>query len=126
MHSALPHSSAPAPTSFSSEHDTPSQSPPHPDHAADRIPVWSHRDFVCPIYQFDPEKKYEYYYAHLESYADSLKEGGHITRGQVIGYVGTSGNAPKDTPHLHFTIFKLTESQHWWEGTPVNPYLVFR
>lgn len=78
------------------------------------------------IYQFDPEKKYEYYYAHLERYADGLKEGAHITRGQVIGYVGTSGNAPKDTPHLHFTIYRLTESKHWWEGTPVNPYLVFR
>lgn len=77
------------------------------------------------IYQFDPEKKYEYYYAHLESYAEGLKEGDQVRRGQVIGYVGTSGNAPKGTPHLHFTIFKLTESKHWWEGTPVNPYLVF-
>lgn len=78
------------------------------------------------IYQFDPEKKYEYYYAHLERYADRLKEGDHVVRGEVIGYVGTSGNAPKDTPHLHFTIFKLTESKRWWEGTAINPFLVFR
>ena len=77
------------------------------------------------IYQFDPEQEYEYYYAHLESYADGLKEGDAVRRGQVIGYVGTSGNAPKGTPHLHFTIFKLTKSKYWWEGTSVNPYLVF-
>ena len=78
------------------------------------------------IYQFDPEQKYEYYYAHLERYADGLKEGDRMKRGQVIGYVGTSGNAPKDTPHLHFTIFKLTDQKHWWEGTAVNPYLVYK
>jgi peptidoglycan LD-endopeptidase LytH len=78
------------------------------------------------IYQFDPEKEYEYYYAHLERYAEDLEEGARVKRGQVIGYVGTSGNAPKGTPHLHFTIYKLTEGKHWWEGTPINPYLVFR
>lgn len=78
------------------------------------------------LYEFDPDKKYEYYYAHLESYAEGIKEGDHVKRGEVIGYVGTSGNAPKNTPHLHFTIFKLTEDKHWWQGTPINPYLVFR
>ncbi len=78
------------------------------------------------IYQFDPEQKYEYYYAHLERYADGLKEGDRLKRGQVIGYVGTSGNAPKDTPHLHFTIFKLTEEKRWWQGTAINPYLVYK
>jgi peptidoglycan LD-endopeptidase LytH len=78
------------------------------------------------IYQFDPHREFEYYYAHLESYANGLKEGDPVVRGRVIGYVGTSGNAPKGTPHLHFTIFKLTDSKHWWEGTSLNPYLVFR
>jgi murein DD-endopeptidase MepM/ murein hydrolase activator NlpD len=74
------------------------------------------------IYQFDPSEQYVYYYAHLERYADGLKEGDTVKRGQVIGYVGTSGNAPKDTPHLHFAVFRLTAAKHWWEGTPVNPY----
>lgn len=78
------------------------------------------------IYQFDRQQKYEYYYAHLERYANGLKEGDRMKRGQVIGYVGTSGNAPKDTPHLHFTIFRLTDQKHWWEGTAVNPYLVYK
>jgi murein DD-endopeptidase MepM/ murein hydrolase activator NlpD len=78
------------------------------------------------IYQFDPTGQYAYYYAHLERYADGIKEGDKVQRGQVIGYVGTSGNAPKDTPHLHFAVFRLTADRHWWEGTPINPYEILR
>ena len=78
------------------------------------------------IYQFDPSEAYCYYYAHLERYADGLKEGDHIKKGQLLGYVGTSGNAPKDTPHLHFAVFRLTDARHWWEGTPIDPYDVLR
>ena len=78
------------------------------------------------IYQFDPTESYVYYYAHLERYADGLKEGDRIKRGDVIGYVGTTGNAPRDTPHLHFAIFKLTEEKKWWQGTPIDPYSVLR
>ena len=78
------------------------------------------------IYQFDPTTNYAYYYAHLERYADGLKEGDQIARGQVIGYVGTTGNAPRDTPHLHFAIFKLTSEKHWWQGTPIDPYSVLK
>jgi peptidoglycan LD-endopeptidase LytH len=78
------------------------------------------------LYQFDPSGTYAYYYAHLERYADGLKEGDHLSRGQVLGYVGTSGNAPPDTPHLHFAIFRLTEAKHWWEGTPIDPYDILR
>jgi murein DD-endopeptidase MepM/ murein hydrolase activator NlpD len=78
------------------------------------------------LYQFDPGREYSYYYAHLERYADGLKEGDAVHRGQTIGYVGTSGNAPKDTPHLHFAIFRLTADKHWWEGTPIDPYDILR
>jgi len=78
------------------------------------------------IYQFDPTSEYCYYYAHLERYADGLREGDHVKKGQVIGYVGTSGNAPKDTPHLHFAVFRLTPDKHWWEGTPLDPYDILR
>jgi murein DD-endopeptidase MepM/ murein hydrolase activator NlpD len=78
------------------------------------------------IYQFDPGSEYAYYYAHLERYADGLKEGDHVQKGQVIGYVGTSGNAPKNTPHLHFAVFRLTADKHWWEGTPIDPYDILR
>jgi murein DD-endopeptidase MepM/ murein hydrolase activator NlpD len=78
------------------------------------------------IYQFDPSERFCYYYAHLQRYADGLKENDHVRKGQVIGYVGVSGNAPKNTPHLHFAIFRLTSDKRWWEGTPVDPYDVLR
>jgi peptidoglycan LD-endopeptidase LytH len=74
------------------------------------------------LYQFDPEEAYSYYYAHLDRYADGLAEGKRLAKGDIVGYVGTSGNAPADTPHLHFTIFRLGPEKHWWEGTPINPY----
>jgi murein DD-endopeptidase MepM/ murein hydrolase activator NlpD len=78
------------------------------------------------IYQFDPDEDYVYYYAHLERYADGLEEGDDVKRGQIIGYVGTSGNAPRDTPHLHFAIFKMTDEKRWWQGTAIDPYSVLR
>jgi murein DD-endopeptidase MepM/ murein hydrolase activator NlpD len=77
------------------------------------------------IYQFDPSETYAYYYAHLERYADGLHEGDQLRRGQVIGYVGTSGNAPPQSPHLHFAIFRLTADKQWWKGTALDPFLVF-
>jgi murein DD-endopeptidase MepM/ murein hydrolase activator NlpD len=78
------------------------------------------------IYQFDPTNTYCYYYAHLERYAPGLAEGNQVTRGQVIGYVGTSGNAPPDTPHLHFAITLLPPEKNWWQGVPINPYPILR
>lgn len=74
------------------------------------------------VYQFDPTERYCYYYAHLERYAEGLQEGQHVRQGQVIGYVGTSGNAPPGTPHLHFAVYRLTGEKRWWEGTPIDPY----
>ena len=78
------------------------------------------------IYQFDPTEMYAYYYAHLERYADGLKDGDRVERGQVIGYVGTTGNAPRDTPHLHFAIFRLTDEKRWWQGTALDPYPILK
>jgi murein DD-endopeptidase MepM/ murein hydrolase activator NlpD len=74
------------------------------------------------VYEFDPEETYCYYYAHLDRYADGLVEGKHLAKGDLVGYVGTTGNAPPGTPHLHFTIFRLGPEKRWWEGTPINPY----
>ena len=78
------------------------------------------------LYQFDPTLTYTYYYAHLERYADELEEGDPVRRGQVIGYVGTSGNAPPNTPHLHFAIFITGVEKRWWEGSPIDPFDVWR
>jgi len=78
------------------------------------------------IYQFDPTAQFCYYYAHLERYAPGLKEGDAVTQGQVIGYVGTTGNAPPNTPHLHFAVSELEADHKWWKGQALDPYLVFR
>jgi murein DD-endopeptidase MepM/ murein hydrolase activator NlpD len=78
------------------------------------------------IYQFDPTARLAYYYAHLERYAEGIREGAAVSQGDVIGYVGTSGNAPPNTPHLHFAIFELGEDRRWWKGKALDPYQVFK
>ena len=78
------------------------------------------------IYQFDPEERFCFYYAHLDRYRAGLEEGQEVKAGDTIGFVGTTGNAPPSTPHLHFAIFELTPDRSWWEGRAVDPYLVFR
>jgi peptidoglycan LD-endopeptidase LytH len=78
------------------------------------------------VYQFDPSGRLAYYYAHLDRYAPGLKPGMEVKKGNVIGYVGTTGNAPKDTPHLHFAVFRLGPLKQWWKGDPVNPYDALR
>ncbi|WP_411833040.1 M23 family metallopeptidase [Pseudoxanthomonas mexicana] len=78
------------------------------------------------VYQFEPGGRYAYYYAHLQRYADGLAEGQSIRRGQVIGYVGSTGNASPEAPHLHFAIFLLGPEKRWWEGEAINPYPILR
>ena len=74
------------------------------------------------VYQSDASQNYIYYYAHLDGYRDGLKEGEAVRRGDVIGYVGSTGNAPVGAPHLHFTMFELGPDRKWWRGKAVNPY----
>jgi peptidoglycan LD-endopeptidase LytH len=74
------------------------------------------------VYQFDSAEIYCYYYAHLQRYAQSLHDGQAVKRGDLLGYVGTTGDAGANDPHLHFAIFKLGPEKRWWEGTPINPY----
>jgi murein DD-endopeptidase MepM/ murein hydrolase activator NlpD len=74
------------------------------------------------VYQFDPDEEFAYYYAHLDRYAEGLKEGVMLKRGDLLGYVGTTGNAPPNAPHLHFTIFRMGPEKRWWKGTAVNPF----
>jgi len=76
------------------------------------------------IYEFDRVGVFCYYYAHLERYAPGLTEGMPVKRGDTIGYVGTTGNAPPETPHLHFAILRLGPEKHWWQGTAMDPYPV--
>lgn len=74
------------------------------------------------IYQYDPAQTYCYFYAHLDGYAEGLHEGQPLRRGDVIGFVGTTGNAPKNTPHLHLALYRLDAEKRWWTGTPIDIY----
>ncbi len=78
------------------------------------------------IYEADPTGRFVYYYAHLEKYADNIHDGDAVHKGEVIGYVGTSGNAPPNTPHLHFAIGVGDAMKKWWVTSSVDPYEVFK
>ncbi len=74
------------------------------------------------IYASDPQGKVVYYYAHLDHYQQGLAAGQLIARGDTLGFVGTTGNAPKDTPHLHFQVMRMRTDGKYWDGEPINPY----
>ncbi len=73
------------------------------------------------IYAADSTERFILMYAHLDSYAAGLSNDAPLRRGQVIGYVGTTGNAPPNLPHLHFAIARSTDVSQWWQGKPVDP-----
>lgn len=74
------------------------------------------------LYQIDPSGRYVYYYAHLARYAEGIAEGKQVRRGDVIAYVGDTGNAGPGNFHLHFAISKITSPRQWSGGDPINPY----
>ena len=74
------------------------------------------------IYIRSPDRRWTYYYAHLQGYAPGLAEGQKVRRGQVIGRVGHTGNANPAGPHLHFAINRMQPGEKWYDGTPTNPY----
>ncbi len=78
------------------------------------------------VYQFDDSQTWCYYYAHLDGYAPGLKEGVLLRRGEVLGYVGSTGDASPGAPHLHFAVFRLGPEKHWWQGTAVDPLPLFK
>jgi len=78
------------------------------------------------IYATDSQERFIYYYAHLDRYHEGVTEGMKLAKGQVIGYVGTTGNAPPGAPHLHFQAMRVRDVRRCWEGEPldIRPYLV--
>jgi murein DD-endopeptidase MepM/ murein hydrolase activator NlpD len=74
------------------------------------------------LYQLGTDNRTVYYYAHLERYADGLAENRFMRRGELLGYVGDSGNAGKDNCHLHFSIWLVTDPKRFWDGENLNPY----
>lgn len=92
--------------------------------AADEGRVWKVRSNALgglTVYATDPLERFVYYYAHLDHYRPGLFEGQPLFRGDTLGYVGTTGNAPPDVPHLHFQISRVAREGQWWGGTPVDP-----
>ena len=79
------------------------------------------------LYLVDSQRKFVYYYAHLERYHDRVAEGIEVRQGDVLGYVGTSGNAPRNFPHLHFQALRVDgRRRDWWNGPPVDIRSHFR
>lgn len=79
------------------------------------------------LYLVDSQRRFVYYYAHLDRYHDRMSEGVEVRQGQVLGYVGTSGNAPRDFPHLHFQALRVDSGRRdWWNGPPVDVRAFFQ
>jgi murein DD-endopeptidase MepM/ murein hydrolase activator NlpD len=92
--------------------------------SADDGRVWKIRSNALgglTVYAVDPGERFVYYYAHLDGYRRGLTEGQALARGDTLGYVGTTGNAPPDVPHLHFQVSRIGPDRKWWTGTPVDP-----
>ena len=78
------------------------------------------------VYAADSTERFILMYGHLDAYQPGLAEGQALRRGQQIGIVGTTGNAPPTVPHLHFAVARSSDVKQWWKGAPVNPYPLLR
>lgn len=95
-----------------------------PVHAVDEgnvVKLFTSKEGGLTVYQFNNARELCYYYAHLDRYAAGLTEGTLLRRGDVLGYVGSTGNASPDAPHLHFAVFRLGPEREWWKGSPIDP-----
>ena len=76
------------------------------------------------LYVRDVDGRTVYYYAHLDRYRPGLKEGDLVRQGDVIAYVGQTGNASR--PHLHFGVHVVTDPNAYHRGRDLNPYPLLR
>ncbi|MEG3090764.1 M23 family metallopeptidase [Sphingomonas sp. PB1R3] len=74
------------------------------------------------LYIRSPDRRWTLYYAHLRGYAPGLAEGQRVDQGQVVGFVGDSGNAGAGNTHLHFAVHWMRAGDGWWQGEAVDPY----
>ncbi len=84
------------------------------------VRFWNSELGGVSIYQADASGELVFYYAHLSARAGNIKEGDRVRQGQVIGYIGQTGNA--STPHLHFEMARVADARRWWRGRAINPY----
>jgi peptidoglycan LD-endopeptidase LytH len=78
------------------------------------------------IYQLSPDSTMVFYYGHLESYADGVTEGKQVKRGDLIAYVGDTGNAGAGNYHLHFAVWTIKDPKKFYSGENINPYSLLR
>lgn len=90
------------------------------------VKLFTSKEGGLTVYQFDDSRNLCYYYAHLDHYAAGLREGALLRQGDVLGYVGSTGNASPTNPHLHFAIFRLDPDKKWYHGTAINPLPMLR
>lgn len=77
------------------------------------------------VYLLDSSSSYILFYAHLDGYAEGLREGKPVRQGEVLGYVGSTGNV-RGSPHLHLRIGRIRTPERWWEDEPLNPYTLLQ
>ena len=85
------------------------------------VKLFTSKEGGLTVYQFDNSQKYCFYYAHLDHYQPGLKEGTLLRKGEVLGYVGSTGNADSKAPHLHLAVFELGPEKKWWQGKAIDP-----
>ena len=84
--------------------------------------LWTSAAGGTTVYVRSPARNWSYYYAHLSGYAPGLHEGQSVKVGDVLGYVGDTGNAGVGNFHLHFGIERLNPADPWYRGQAINPY----
>jgi peptidoglycan LD-endopeptidase LytH len=88
------------------------------------VQLTTHSGAGITVEEYESSGRYCLVYAHLDRYAPDLRDGSAVVRGQTIGYVGTTGNAPPNAPHLHFAAHVRADGG-CWSGTAVDPLLLF-
>lgn len=84
--------------------------------------LWQSRLGGTALYERSSDRRWTFYYAHLQGYAPGIVEGKEVQAGELLGYVGDTGDAGPGNYHLHFSLTRTTREQHWYEGEDVNPY----
>lgn len=74
------------------------------------------------LYVRGTDERTIYYYAHLDRYADGITENKFVRRGELLAYVGDTGNAGAGNYHLHFAIWTVDDPKRFWDGNNINPY----
>lgn len=73
------------------------------------------------LYERDLDGRTIYFYAHLRGYRPGLRVGDLVRQGDVLGFVGETGNVVAGGPHLHFAVHTASDPNQWNNGVDLNP-----